>query len=158
MSETKNAPKGTAVAAEVKGFGIVAAILRILKMDDEGKIGKFFAKEVKKFENAIRDLNNNIAAITNVYQSALETRNDAIEDAKEAVDNAYQAVTVEDVANNATMESFASRYWASVERANAVLDRLEKEATAAAEAHEKALKVITDQIAKYQARIDKIKA
>ena len=146
------------VAGEVKGLGIVALIMKALKLDEEGKIGKFFAKEVKKFENAIRDLKNNIAATENVHQSNLERLNDGLEDAKEGVETAYQNVTVENVANNATMESFASTYWYGVETANSKVKSIENKIKDATEAHVKAIEEITLQIAKYQARIDKINA
>jgi len=151
MTATKN-------AEATKGFGIVALIMAVLKLDEAGKIGKFFAKEVKKFESAIRDLKNNVTEMENVYQSDTDKINGKLEDAKEAVEDAYQAVTIENVANNATMESFAASYWRNIDSAQALVTRIEKQIADAAEAQVKALKEVNDQIAKYQARIDKINA
>lgn len=138
-------------------LGIVAKILAFLKLDDAGKIGKFFAKEVKKAETAIRDLKNNKTAIVNVYNSENEKRNDDLEDAKEALQAAYQAVTPEDVVNNDAMESFSNRYWAKVNAAQKKIDTIEERITEAAEEHEDALKEIDEQITKYEARIENIK-
>lgn len=137
-------------------LGIVALILKVLKLDDEGKIGKFFAKEVKKAETAIRDLKNNLTAVNNVYQSDVEKLNDRLEDAKEAVDAAYQAVTPDDVPNNEKAERFSDNYWYKVERAEDTVEGILQEIKDLAEAHEDEVKDIEEQIARYQARITKI--
>lgn len=139
-------------------LGIVDRIMKVLKLDDEGKIGKFFAKEIKKFEKAIRTLENNITAIVNVHQSALETLNDSLEDAKENVETAYQAVTIEDLANNDAMSSFSDKYWYKITQAETKVTRIEKQIKDAVEAHEKELKEINEQIDKYKARIARLKA
>lgn len=145
-------------ATESGKLGIVAKIMKILKLDEEGKVGKFFAKEVKKCETAIRDLKNNRAAYVNIHTSTLEKLNDRLEDAKEQVESAYQAVTIEDIPNNEAMESFSSRYWANVTKAENRLASIEEEIKAAKEANEKQLKEEDAQIAKYEARIARINA
>lgn len=142
---------------KVAGLAIVARIMKVLKLDEEGKIGKFFTKEIKKFETAIRHLNNNISALKNVYQAAVDKLNEKLEDAREAVENAYDAVTTEDLATNDAMSNFSDRYWAKVTRAEDAVNALVKQAEKDAEAHEKALKEIQDQITKYETRIAKLK-
>ena len=139
-------------------LGIVAKIMKVLKLDEEGKVGKFFAKEIKKCETAIRDLKNNRSQYVNVYDSAAEKYQDRLDDANEQVESAYQAVTIEDIPNNESMETFASRYWAGVTRAEARVAAIEAEIKEAKEKHEKELKEVDEQISKYQNRIDRINA
>jgi len=139
------------------GLAIVARIMKVLKLDEAGKIEKFFAKEIKKFETAIKHLNNNIAALKNVYQAAVDTLNEKLEDAREAVENAYDAVTLENLATNDSMTNFSERYWAKIARAEETVVAVEEELKRLTEKHEKDLKEIQDQIAKREARITKLK-
>ena len=143
---------------EVKGLGIVAKIMKVLKLDEEGKVGKFFAKEVKKCVTAIRDLKNNLTAMANVFASDLEKLNDRLEDAKDNVEAAYQAVTMDNVLNNETMDRFAGSYWSKVTSAEERVARIEKEIVEAGKANEVEVKETNEQIAKYQTRIDRIQA
>jgi len=144
--------------AETAKLGIVAKIMKVLKLDEEGKIGKFFAKEVKKCETAIRDLKNNLTATANIFASDMEKLNDRLEDAKDNVEAAYQAVTIDNVANNETMERFAESYWAKVNSAEDKVARIQKEIEDANKANEAAVKEIETQIAKYETRIARISA
>ena len=52
-----------ATEKNVTEFAIVKSIMKLLKLDDAGKINKFFSKEVKKAETTIRDIKNYIAAL-----------------------------------------------------------------------------------------------
>jgi phage host-nuclease inhibitor protein Gam len=139
------------------GLAIVARIMKVLKLDEAGKIEKFFAKEIKKFETAIKHLNNNIAAAKNVYQAAVDTLNEKLEDAKEAVENAYDCVTLENLATNDSMTNFSERYWTKIGYAEEAVVALEDQMKKLTEKHEKELKEIGDQIAKREARITKLK-
>ena len=71
------------MSTEVKEFAIVKRIMKLLKLDDAGKINKFFAKEVKNAETGIRDIKNYISALKNQYEANVAKINDKIEDAKE---------------------------------------------------------------------------
>ena len=139
------------------GLAIVARIMKVLKLDEAGKIEKFFTKEIKKFETAIKHLNNNIATLKNMYQAAVDTLNEKLEDAKEAVENAYDAVTLENLATNDSMTNFSERYWAKIARAEELVVAVEDELKRLTERHEKDLKEIQDQTVKREARIAKLK-
>lgn len=60
-------------------LGIVVRIKAFLKLDEVGKISKFFEKEIKKFTSNIRDLENNAIQMKNIFESALNSV-DGIED------------------------------------------------------------------------------
>ena len=144
------------MSTEVKEFAIVKRIMKLLKLDDAGKINKFFTKEVKKFETGIRDINNYLSALKNQYEANVSKINDKIEDAKENVTAAYEAVTPEDVINNETMERFSSTFWMKVESAEKKLEELQQSLITLEEEYQEEVKAEEAKIAKLQARIEKI--
>jgi len=148
-----NQENKTVTASE---FGIVNKIRAFLKLDEAGRIEKFFQKEVQKAKNNIRDIKNNISALTNVFESAVQKLEDKIEDAKEAVAAAYQAITLENVSSNEVMAQFAERYWANIDSKERALKSIENQLKDLKEAHEKEIKEQNEQVAKWQSRIDVI--
>ena len=138
---------------QVSEFAIVRKIMAILKLDEAGKINRFFQKEVQSFKNQIRDLNNYISALTNKYEADLDKLKDAIEDAKENVAAAYQAVTLENVVNNEAMQAFSSTYWNKVDKAEANVKRLELDMTKLTEKYDEEVKAKKEAIAKIEERI-----
>lgn len=148
----------TSVVKTISELSIVNKIMAFLKLDEAGKIEKFFLREIKKIEGHIRDLKNNRTAITNMYDSEVSKLEDAIEDAKEGITNAEQAVTESDVRNNESCDSFSVSYWSRIENAERKFNKLQEELKARTEEHEKNVKEINEQIAKYEARIARIKA
>lgn len=144
------------MSTEVKEFAIVKRIMKLLKLDDAGKINKFFAKEVKNAETGIRDIKNYISALKNQYEANVAKINDKIEDAKENVAAAYEAVTPTDVINNEAMERFSSTFWMRVESAENKLDELQQTLVALEEKYNKEVKAEEAKISKLQSRIEKI--
>ena len=144
------------MSTEVKEFAIVKRIMKLLKLDDAGKINKFFAKEIKNAETGIRDIKNYISALKNQYEANVAKINDKIEDAKENVAASYEAVTPTDVINNEAMERFSSTFWMRVESAENKLDELQQSLVALEEKYDKEVKVEEAKIVKLQSRIEKI--
>lgn len=138
---------------EVSKFAIVKKIMAILKLDEAGKINRFFEKELQSFKNQIRDLNNYISALTNKYEADLDKLKDAIEDAKENVAAAYQSVTLENVVNNEAMQAFSSIYWNKVDTAEAAVKRLEESMKKLTEKYDEEVKAKKEAIAKIEERI-----
>lgn len=137
-------------------FGIVNKIRAFLKLDEAGRIEKFFTKEVQKAKNSIRDIKNNISALNNIFESSVQKLEDKIEDAKEAVEAAYQAITLENVSSNEIMESFSEKYWKNISSKEATLESLGKELEQLRKKHEDEIKEQNEEIAKWQTRIDRI--
>lgn len=147
--------KATTVVA-VKEFAIVKAIMSVLKLDDAGKISKFFEQEIKDNQNANKKLNMKIKTLELAREIEVSEFAGKIEDAAADVDTAYQAIKPSDVASNSAMKSFSSTYWCGVKDAESKLERIEESAKDAKEAYEKAVETIEKQIAKRKARIAKI--
>ena len=103
---------------KVTKIGIVGRIMAHLGLGDEGKIGKFFIKEIKKCNNAVKQLKHNQTGELSQFKIEEEKLNDKLEDAVEAVKDAYENVKPEDVATNAKMDAFSVVYWEGVKEAN----------------------------------------
>jgi len=144
------------MSTEVKEFAIVKAIMKVLKLDEAGKISKFIGQEIKSFKEKIEALNLNLQILELTRRQNVAKSDKNIEDAKDAVEAAYQNITMDDVANNAAMTSYSSRYWAGITGAEESLERLERSAKDATESYDKEVAGVKEQIAKYQARINKI--
>lgn len=144
------------MSTEVKEFAIVKSIMKLLKLDDAGKISKFFNQEVKSAKEAIEGIKLNIQAKELYRKQALSKSEKEIEDATAELEDAYQNVLPENVDTNAKMTAYSAQYWAGVKKAEEKLARLNKEAEEAAKRYEEDIKFEREQIAKYQARIDRI--
>jgi hypothetical protein len=144
------------MSTEVKEFAIVKSIMKLLKLDDAGKISKFFNQEVKSAKEAIEGIELNIQAKELYRKQALSKSEKEIEDATAELEDAYQNVLPENVDTNAKMTAYSAQYWAGVKKAEEKLARLNKEAEEAAKRHEEYIKGEKEQIAKYQARIARI--
>lgn len=150
---------------EVKN-SLVAKIMTVLGLGDEGKIGKFVAKEIKKANTAIKSLKHNLTAELSQYDIEKGKLKDRLEDANEAVEDAYANITPENVSTNAAMEEFAEVYWKGVVDAERSVESLTNQLKSLEDAFEKGgwagdvqfegTADLNSQIAKYETRIDRI--
>lgn len=136
--------------------GIVAKILALLNLGEEGKIENFFEKQRKALQKDIKNLGKNLDTYEDQKAEALEELNEKLEDAKVKVEEAYTSVTVENVSTNERANSFQDYYWDAVTRAENVVARLEAEIKTETEKYDKLIASVKDQTAKKQARLDKI--
>lgn len=145
----------SAQGANVVSF-LVTKIMAILKLDDAGKLDKFFKGEVKSLNNEIKtvEMNKQIAALE--HEMKLPEIDSKIEDAEAAVEDAYTAVLVEDINSNDSMKHFSARYWANIERKENALEELKKSRKDAVESYEYQLKLRNEKIERRKARIAKI--
>ena len=137
-------------------FAIVKRIMSILKLDEAGKISKFFESIVKDAKRAIAQLESNKKSLALQYEIDVDQHNEKIEDAAGIVETAYDNVTLEDIKTNADIESFKTRYLHNVGVAEKSLKSAEKALERYKENYAKQVEEIDEQITKYQARIDKI--
>lgn len=131
-------------------------ILAILKLDDNGKLEKFFKREVKVLNEEIETIEMNKQSSALELKSNLSKIDNQIEDSQVAVDEAYEAVTIEDLKSNESMTSFSEIYWNNIERKEAILENLTKERVRIQERYDENLKGRDEKIAKRNARISKI--
>ncbi len=132
---------------------LVSKIMSILKLDDAGKLEKFFAGEVKTIKNGIKAIEMNKQTAALQHEMALSEIDSQIEDAEEALADSYTAVTVEEINSNDAMKSFSSKYWDNIEAKERKLQSLKDDRKAKVEAYDKALEERNAKIAKQEARI-----
>ena len=135
---------------------LIKEIMAILKLDDAGRLEKFFKSEAKSLKSEIKviEMNKQTAALE--YEIALSEIDDKIESAKEALKDAYRAVKIEDINNNDAMKQFSIKYWANIDNKEATLESLKKEREAIVENYKDQLELRNKKIAKREARIKAI--
>ena len=132
---------------------LVSKIMSILKLDDAGKLSKFFEGEVKSIKNGIKAIEMNKQTAALQHEMALSEIDSQIEDAEEALRDAYTAVTVDDINNNDAMKAFSPKYWGNIEAKEDRLQRLKDDRKARIEAYDKELEKRNEKITKQEARI-----
>ena len=143
-------------AATTTATGLLGKIMKILKLDEAGKIGTFLEKEVKICNNEIKALGHNKSALEFNFNSAKDALTDKIEDAKEAVEAAYTNIKLSDIENNEAQASFREKFWANIVRKENNLAALEEELKDLTKSFEEAIKENKEQVDKYKARIAKL--
>ena len=138
-------------------FAITSRIMKALKIDDKGKIQKFFAKEKKSAEKNIKRFDKNIAKQNDDYQEALEEINENIEDAEQRFAEAVDAVDVESISNNNDMAEFSVKYWDNIADMQEALDDLKDAKADLAVTLKDEVTKLEDQKARYQNRLNIIK-
>ena len=145
------------MSTKVTELGIVKKIMAKLQLGDAGKIGSFFAKQVKSCDRSIRDLRRNLETLKNQQSDDKLDLNDKLDDAKEALVDAYENVSPDDVKTNAKMGDFETTYWKRVTSALDLVKDIEDKQKSYKEKYNDNVKDINEQIEKYQARIDALK-
>ena len=135
---------------------LVKEIMAILKLDDAGRLEKFFKNEVKSLKSDIKviEMNKQTAALQ--YEIALSEIDDKIESAEEALKDAYRAVKIEDINNNDAMKQFSNKYWYNIDIKESNLEALKEERKAIVKNYEDQLELRNKKIAKREARIKAI--
>ena len=136
---------------------VVAKVMSILKLDDDGRLDKFYDKQIKIFKDFIKNIKNNSGTLEVKFDQDCDKLNDDIQDAKEALDDAYAAIKPEDVANNESMKAFGLVYWENIEEKERVITALEEKLEKVIKLYEEGVKERSKKIAMYEARIAKIR-
>ena len=135
---------------------LVTKIMAILKLDDAGKLDKFFKGEAKSLNNEIKTIEMNKQTAALEHEMKLSEIDSKIEDAEVAVEDAYTAVNVEDINSNDSMKQFSSRYWTNIDVKEATLKSLLDRREEIIKSYEENLKLRNEKIEKRKTRIAKI--
>ena len=137
--------------------GIVAKIMAVLKLGEEGKIGSFFSKLESDFSREIKAIKHNLAGLEFEHEQQLEKLNEQLEDAQKAVEDAWMNVTADNVATNAAQESFKQYYLLEIALAENRVKDVEREIKDAKGEYKERVEDLNDQISKYEARLARIR-
>ena len=135
---------------------LVAEVLKLLKMDDAGRVSKFFKKEVKRLKEEIKTFEMNKQTAEMEFERRLSKYDSQIEDAEEAVKEAYTKIQVEELTSNEAMENFSAKYWSNINDKEYLLKSLVDERKRTVEQYEITVKERDEKIAKRVQRIEKI--
>ena len=135
---------------------LVAEVLKLLKMDDAGRVSKFFKKEVKRLKEEIKTFEMNKQTAEMEFERRLSKYDSQIEDAEEAVKEAYTKIQVEELTSNEAMENFSAKYWSNINDKEYLLESLVDARKRAVEQYEITVKERDEKIAKRVQRIEKI--
>lgn len=135
---------------------LTAKVMAILKLDEAGKVEKFFKNEVKRLNDEIKTIEMNKKTAELEFEMSLKQLEDKIEDAEAAIQEAYENVKLEDINNNEAMNSFSRVYWVNIDRKESDLETLLDAKKNTIENYEKALKARNEKIEKRKAKIEKL--
>ena len=152
---TKNETTAAAATETVK-LSVLDRIKKLLKLDDAGRVEKFFAREVKKMNNNIDTVTMNKQAKAFKLKTDLYQIDSDLEDAHQAVEDAFDAIKPENVLNNDVMDSFAPEYWGNIDRAEQRVKALEEHRKRVVEAAAEEARVNDEKIEKYKYRISRL--
>ena len=153
---TKNETTVAEATKETQKVTVLDRIKKLLKLDDAGRVEKFFTREVKKMTNNIDTVEMNKQSKAFKLKTDLYQIDSDLEDARQAVEDAFDAIKPENVLNNDVMDSFAYEYWANIDRAEQRVKSLEEHRKKVVEAAAEEARVSDEKIAKYQYRISRL--
>ena len=142
---------------KTKTSGIVAKIMAIQNLGEEGKVGSFFCGLEKHYNSNISKLEHNQKSLEFKYASDVDNLNDRLADAKEDLENAWLAVDIEKIQTREDQKHYISVYNHNISRATAVVEGLEDGLENLKKSHESDIIDIQNQISEYTARLNKIK-
>jgi DNA repair exonuclease SbcCD ATPase subunit len=140
-----------------KTSGIVAKIMTILNLGEEGKVGSFFNGLEKHYTSSITELEHNLQSLELRYASDSNKLQDSLTDAKEDLENAWLQVDVEKIQTREDQRNYIKVYNNNISRATAVVEGLEDDLEKLDKSHNTAIEDINNQITEYKARLAKIK-
>lgn len=146
MTNVKKVVDDTLTALEQK-------IMSILKLDDSGKIHKFFKSEVKRLNSDIDNIEMNKQSAEVKQKNDLSQIDYKIEDTEEELAESYTAVKIEDIGSNDANQSFSVRYWGNIDAKERRLKTLKESREAVVKDYEETLKNRNEKIAKIRERI-----
>jgi len=139
-----------------KGRSIVARVLSILNITEEGKIGHFYDRVANYLNRNIKALEHNEKSLKFSYDADISAINEQIEDTEDAVEAAYNNVVIDRISNNKEQDSFMETYLREIDRAEAALKALQTRKKSIEDTYQASLKDSQAQVKEYKRRLDKI--
>jgi len=147
----------TGAEAPKKQLSIVTRIAALLKLDDAGRLEKFFTREIKKLERGIAAIEANKKTAKMNYDLDLIKVSEEIEDLQQAVEDAYEGVSVDAIKTNADSDAFAEKYWEAIEIAERHLETAEKHSKKLTEEYNDKVEALDEDIRVRKERINKLR-
>lgn len=137
-------------------LSLVERVLAFLKLTNDDKVKSFFERQVKSLKRDEKNLLKNIDTLTDQKVDELEKISDKVADAEEAVEAAYIAVSLEDVNTNEKADDFAARYWNNIEKAEALVMKLNESYKETEKNFDERIEKLNEQLVETRRRIETI--
>ena len=138
-------------------FSIVKAVMAFLKLDDAGKVSKFFKGIIADAEYQIEVKQQLITAQQLQNKTEQLKFNRQIEDAEMELENAYLNVEVEKIKNNSDITTYTSIYLTGISKAEANVKLLKDAKTENNTNFKTNVEKVELEIKALQDRIEKVK-
>lgn len=149
MSTTKE----TNVVSE---FALVKAIVKLLKIGDQGKLESFFSRICKILKKEISALEKTLEVKKFEYERDLDDLKDKLEDAQEALSASLLQVDVERIKTNEDQNAYAEVYLSNIDIKQEEVISLENQIKALTENFEKEEASANAQINSLKKRLEEI--
>jgi flagellar motility protein MotE (MotC chaperone) len=131
--------------------------MKVLKLDDQGLLEKFFDKQIKNLQRNIKVAKQNIEATTTNFENDKDELKDQIEDAEENVILAYTNIDPDQLKSNGSISIYEDIYWSNINRAEQNVEKLKGILENKASEYEQQIENYKEKIKKFEKTINVIK-
>ena len=136
---------------------IVKRIMIALNLGDEGRVGHFFNRIIKKAERQITALESNKDVLKLEYKNDMIDIDERIEDAEINLESTYSTPDITRLTTNADQDAYEEVYLNRIERAEDTLESVKLEKERLQTSHKESLENLDTQIGAYKKRISNFK-
>lgn len=138
-------------------MNIVERIAKLLKLDEKGKLEKFFTRLTKQLKRDAESLKHNLAAINFEFSAKMQQLKDSLEDAIVAASDSLDNVPVEVLNSNQSMDEYFGTYLDNIKRAEQKVTSIEQKIARLTEDNQFQIKEIETKIEKITNLLEKLK-
>lgn len=138
-------------------MNIVERIAKLLKLDEKGKLEKFFTRLTKQLKRDAESLKHNLAAINFEFSAKMQQLKDSLEDAIVAASDSLDNVPVEVLNSNQSMDEYFGTYLDNIKRADQKVTSIEQKIKKLTEDNQFQIKEIETKIEKITNLLEKLK-
>lgn len=142
----------------VSKFSLVRAISAFLNLGEAGKLDSFFTRVIKTLSKEVTAHKKNLENLKFNHEQKLDELNDSLEDANAALDEAYLKVDMDQLANNASQQSFQDIYLENIDNHELAVQKIEKKIQEEKDSYAEKVKSVQENINSLEKRIAKISA
>ena len=138
-------------------MNIVERIAKLLKLDEKGKLEKFFTRLTKQLKRDAESLKHNLAAINFEFSAKMQQLKDSLEDAIVAASDSLDNVPIEVLNSNQSMDEYFGTYLDNIKRAEQKVTSIEQKIARLTEDNQFQIKEIETKIEKITNLLEKLK-
>jgi isocitrate dehydrogenase kinase/phosphatase len=129
-------------------------VVSLLKLDDKGRIEKFFNSQVKKINEHISKHEANLKIYGVTYETNLKTLTNKLDSAEEYLEDMYINVDLNEIKTN--FENYSISYWNKISDAESNIKNIQERIKTLGEEYNKQIETTNEQINKHIARVKRI--